>query len=128
MHNQESTSSSTILYIEDNDDNIYMLCRRLQRRSYVVHDARTGQKGLELAQSLQPALIIMDLILPDIDGWQVTRNLKANSETRHIPVIALSANATTHDREAAIAAGCADFDTKPVDFDRLLSKIESLLS
>jgi len=127
MQDPEINQPSTILYIEDNDDNIYMLSRRLERRAYTVQEARTGQSGLLLAKELLPALIIMDLILPDIDGWQATRQLKACATTRHIPIIALSANASIQDRESAIAAGCDDFDTKPVDFDRLLIKIESLL-
>lgn len=123
----DPTESPVILYIEDNDDNIYMLSRRLKRRNYTVHEARTGNAGIELASSLRPDLIIMDLVLPDIDGWQATRQLKSGPITRNIPVIALSANASIQDRESALEAGCTEFETKPVDFERLLTKIESLL-
>lgn len=123
----DPTESPVILYIEDNDDNIYMLSRRLKRRNYTVHEARTGNAGIELATDLRPDLIIMDLVLPDIDGWQATRQLKSGPITRNIPVIALSANASIQDRESALEAGCTEFETKPVDFERLLTKIESLL-
>ena len=114
----------SILYVEDNDDNIYMLTRRLKRRNYVVHEARTGAEGIKLAQQLTPSLIIMDLILPDIHGCDATIRLKSDSSTRAIPVIALSAHASTVDRDSALSAGCIDFDTKPVDFERLMHKIE----
>jgi len=116
-----------ILYVEDNDDNIYMLSERLKRRGHEVIVATDGEQGVALARSAAPALILMDLSLPVVDGWEATRRLKAMPETRDIPVIALSSHAMTGDREAALAAGCNDFDTKPVEFARLLEKIEALL-
>ena len=116
-----------ILYVEDNDDNIYMLSARLKRKGYEVIVATDGEQGVARARADAPALIIMDLSLPILDGWEATRRLKALAETRHIPVIALSSHAMTGDREAALAAGCDDYDTKPVDFARLLGKIEALL-
>ncbi|MBX2869805.1 MAG: response regulator, partial [Acidiferrobacterales bacterium] len=122
--NSTAASEHSILYVEDNDDNIYMLTRRLRRRKFIVHEARTGAEGVELARKLVPSLIIMDLILPDIHGCDATRQLKADSATTAIPVIALSAHASTEDRDSALSAGCIDFDTKPVDFDRLMTKIE----
>ncbi len=116
-----------ILYIEDNDDNIYMLTRRLVRKGYEVVVAMDGEAGIEVARREAPALILMDLSLPVIDGWEATRRLKAEPETRAIPVIALTAHAMEGDREKALAAGCDDFDTKPVELPRLLGKIEALL-
>ena len=116
-----------ILYIEDNDDNIYMLTRRLVRNGYEVVVAMDGEAGIEVARREAPALILMDLSLPVIDGWEATRRLKAEPETRAIPVIALTAHAMEGDREKALAAGCDDFDTKPVELPRLLGKIETLL-
>jgi CheY-like chemotaxis protein len=116
-----------ILYVEDNEDNVYMLSARLKRKGYEVIVATDGEQGLVRARSDAPALILMDLSLPVLDGWEATRRLKAMAETRHIPVIALSSHAMAGDREAALAAGCDDFDTKPVDLTRLLGKIEALL-
>ena len=116
-----------ILYVEDNEDNIYMLSTRLKRKGYEVIVATNGEEGVVLARSDAPALILMDLSLPVLDGWEATRRLKALVETRHIPVIAISSHAMAGDREAALAAGCDDFDTKPVEFARLLGKIEALL-
>lgn len=116
-----------ILYVEDNDDNIYMLERRLRRAGFDVVIARDGAQGVLVAISEQPALILMDLGLPVLDGLEATRQIKATPETQHIPVIALTANAMTGDREKALAAGCDDFDTKPIDLPRLLGKIEVLL-
>ncbi len=116
-----------ILYVEDNEDNIYMLSARLKRKGYEVIVATDGEQGLARARADAPALILMDLSLPVLDGWEATRRLKALAETRDIPVIALSAHAMAGDREAALAAGCDDFDTKPVEFARLLVKIEALL-
>ncbi len=116
-----------ILYIEDNDDNIYMLTRRLVRKGYEVVVAMDGEAGIEVARREAPALILMDLSLPVIDGWEATRRLKAEPETRAIPVIALTAHAMEGDRDKALAAGCDDFDTKPVELPRLLGKIEALL-
>ena len=116
-----------ILYVEDNEDNIYMLSRRLERKGYQVVVATDGEQGLALAQREAPALILMDLGLPVLDGWEATRRLKASSATAKIPVIGLSAHAMAGDREEALAAGCDDFDTKPIDLPRLLGKIEALL-
>ena len=115
-----------ILYVEDNDDNVYMLTNRLRRAGFTVIVATDGTQGVAMATSEQPDLILMDLTLPDIDGEEATGRIKANSVTKHIPVIALTANAMSGDREKAIAAGCDDFDTKPVDMSRLLGKIEAL--
>jgi two-component system, cell cycle response regulator DivK len=117
-----------ILYIEDNEDNFYMLSNRLKRRGYELIAATDGESGIALAQSEAPALILMDLSLPVMDGWEATRRLKASPETRHIPVIALSAHSMSGDREKALAAGCDEFDTKPVDLPRLLEKIAALLA
>ena len=116
-----------ILYVEDNEDNVYMLTRRLGRKGYEVIAAGDGEQGVAMAQSEAPALILMDLSLPVLDGWEATRRLKAAPETRHIPVIALSAHAMAGDREKALAAGCDDFDTKPIEFARLLDKIQALV-
>ncbi len=117
-----------ILYVEDNDDNVYMLKSRLERRGYTVCVATDGEQGMEMARTEAPALIIMDLSLPTVDGWEATRRLKSVEETRRIPIIALSAHAMVGDRESALEAGCDDYDTKPVEFQRLLEKIEALLS
>jgi two-component system cell cycle response regulator DivK len=116
-----------ILLVEDNEMNRDMLSRRLIRRGYEVALALDGEQGLAMARTEAPALILMDMSLPGMDGWEATRQLKAASETRAIPVIALTAHAMAGDREKAIAAGCDDFDTKPVDLERLLQKIEALL-
>ena len=115
-----------ILYVEDNDDNVYMLKNRLTRAGFTVVVATNGVKGVAMATSEQPDLILMDLTLPDIDGEEATRRIKADPATNRIPVIALTANAMSGDREKAIAAGCDDFDTKPVDMPRLLEKISAL--
>jgi len=116
-----------ILLVEDNEMNRDMLSRRLARRGYEVTVALDGEQGVAMAKAEAPALILMDMSLPGIDGWEATRLLKAAPETQRIPVIALTAHAMAGDREKAIAAGCDDFDTKPVDLTRLLEKIESLL-
>ena len=116
-----------ILYVEDNDDNIYVVKNRLARAGFSVLIATDGAQGLAIAAAEQPNLILMDLSLPVIDGWEATRQLKAGAETRHIPVIALTAHAMSGDREKALAAGCDDFDTKPVEISRLLEKIRTLL-
>jgi len=116
-----------ILLIEDNEINRDMLSRRLQRRGYEVAIAVNGATGVRMAHSETPALILMDMSLPDLDGWEATRQIKASAATRAIPVVALTAHAMSGDRERALAAGCDDFDTKPVDLERLLSKIEALL-
>ena len=114
--------------MEDNEMNRDMLSRRLERREYEVLLALDGRQGIAMAQSENPDLILLDLSLPEIDGWEATRCLKADPATRHIPVIALTAHAMAWDREKAFEAGCDDYDTKPVDFQRLLGKIETLLS
>jgi two-component system, cell cycle response regulator DivK len=116
-----------ILYVEDNEDNIYMLTNRLTRRGYEVLVARDGEECLEATRREAPALILMDLNLPVLDGWQAARRLKAAAETRLIPIIALSAHAMSGDRERALAAGCDEFETKPVELPRLLQKIEAML-
>jgi len=118
---------TTILYVEDNEDNVYMLTRRLERRGYSVIVASNGVAGVERAKKDAPDLILMDLSLPVMDGWEASRRLKSTSETRAIPIIAISAHVLEGEREKAIAAGCDDFDTKPVDFSRLTGKIETLL-
>ena len=115
-----------ILYVEDNDDNVYMLKNRLARAGFTVVIAANGAQGIAMAHSEQPDLILMDLTLPDIDGEEVTRRIRADPATKRIPVIALTANAMNSDRDKALAAGCDDFDTKPVDMPRLLAKIAAL--
>ena len=117
-----------ILLVEDNEMNRDMLGRRLQRRGFDLLVAVDGAQGVAMAQADAPDLILMDMSLPVMDGWEATRRLKAAPETRSIPVIALTAHAVSGDREKAIEAGCDDYDTKPVDLDRLLSKIGALLS
>jgi two-component system cell cycle response regulator DivK len=114
-----------VLYVEDNEDNIYMLKNRLSRKGYTVLIATDGAQGVAMAAAEQPELILMDLSLPVVDGWEATRQIKAGETTRHIPVIALSAHAMTGDRERALAAGCDDFDSKPIELDRLIGKMES---
>jgi two-component system, cell cycle response regulator DivK len=116
-----------ILLVEDNEMNRDMLSRRLERKGFQVLMAVDGQQGIDLAGSGAPDLILMDMNLPVVDGWEATRRVKAAAETKAIPVIALTADAMTGDRDKALAAGCDDYDTKPVDFPRLLGKIESLL-
>jgi len=116
-----------ILLVEDNEMNRDMLSRRLERKGFQVVMAVDGQQGVDLAVSEIPDLILMDMDLPIIDGWEATRRVKAGENTRGIPVIALTAHAMVGDRDKAIAAGCDDYDTKPVDFPRLLGKIETLL-
>jgi two-component system cell cycle response regulator DivK len=116
-----------ILLVEDNETNRDMLTRRLKRRQFDVVIAVDGQSGLELAGSEAPDLILMDMSLPILDGWEATRRLKAALATRHIPVIALTAHAMAGDRDKALKAGCDDYDTKPIDLQRLLKKIDALL-
>ena len=115
-----------ILYVEDNDDNIYMLRNRLTRAGFTVVVATDGAQGVAMAASEQPELILMDLSLPVLDGWEATRRIKAAPETSRIPIIALSAHAMAGDADKALAAGCDDFDTKPVELQRLLGKIRAL--
>ena len=117
-----------ILVVEDNEMNRDMLTRRLQRRGYEVVTAVDGAQGLAMAQSERPALILMDISLPVLDGWEATRRLKMVPETKSIPVVALTAHAMSGDRERCIDAGCDDFDTKPVEIARLVGKIETLLN
>lgn len=117
-----------ILLVEDNEMNCDMLGRRLQRRGFDLLVAVDGAQGVAMAQADAPDMILMDMSLPVMDGWEATCRLKAAPETRSIPVIALTAHAVSGDREKAIEAGCDDYDTKPVDLDRLLSKIGALLS
>ena len=118
----------TILLVEDNEMNRDMLSRRLMRNGFTVVMAVDGQKGLELAGQEAPDLILMDISLPVIDGWEVTRRIKSEPGTAAIPIIALTAHAMTQDRDRAFAVGCDDFDTKPVELPRLLEKIYALLA
>lgn len=116
-----------ILYVEDNDDNIYVVKNRFTRAGFTVLVATDGEQGVAMAATERPDLILMDLRLPVLDGWEATRRIKAQPETQHIPIIALTAHAMTGDREKALAAGCDDFDTKPVEMPRLLEKVRALL-
>ena len=116
-----------ILYVEDNEDNVYMLSRRLTQQGFEVVVARDGEEGVAMAAAEAPDLVLMDLGLPVLDGWEATRRLKAGPETCGIPVIAISAHAMDGDRERALAAGCDDYDTKPVNLPRLLEKIRAAL-
>ena len=123
----EGGEMAKVLLIEDNEMNRDMLSRRLIRRGFQVVFAMDGQQGIDLARSERPDIILMDLGLPVIDGWEATRRVKADDATRGVPVIGLTAHAMTGDREKAIEAGCDDYDTKPVELDRLIGKIERLL-
>jgi two-component system, cell cycle response regulator DivK len=116
-----------ILLVEDNEMNRDMLARRLERRGYEVIIAVDGRQGVNLAEAERPNLILMDMSLPELDGWEATRQIKASPATQTIPIIALTAHAMSGDREKALDAGCDDYDTKPVEFPRLLGKIEALL-
>lgn len=116
-----------ILLVEDNEENRDMLSRRLARRDYKVVIAMDGEQGVTMAQSEVPDLILMDMDLPVLNGWEATRQLKAASATQAIPIIALTAHAMVGDRKKALEAGCDDYDTKPVEFLRLLEKIEAFL-
>ena len=117
-----------ILLVEDNEDNRDMLSRRLSRKGYEVEAAVDGQQGVQMAQAGAFDLILMDMSLPIVDGWEATRQIKAHEATKAVPVIALTAHAMAGDKEKAIAAGCDDYDTKPVELPRLLEKIEKLLT
>jgi two-component system, cell cycle response regulator DivK len=125
--NARAAPVSTLLIVEDNEMNRDMLSRRLQRRGYQVLLALDGAEGLAAARTQAPDLILMDMSLPVIDGWEATRQLKAEEATRKIPIIALTAHAMSGDRQKAVDSGCDDFDTKPIDLSRLLEKIERLL-
>ena len=116
-----------VLLVEDNEMNRDMLSRRLIRRGFQVVFAMDGQQGVDLARSERPDIILMDMSLPVIDGWEATRRVKADDATRSVPVIGLTAPAMAGDREKAIEAGCDDYDTKPVELDRLIGKIERLI-
>jgi two-component system, cell cycle response regulator DivK len=116
-----------VLLVEDNEMNRDMLSRRLERRGYTVLCALDGQSGVDMAISEIPDIVLMDMSLPVLDGWEATRRLKAAPETKNIPVIALTAHAMSSDRDKAIEAGCDEYDTKPIDLKRLLGKIETLL-
>ncbi len=117
-----------ILLVEDNEMNRDMLSRRLVRRGFEVLIAVDGRQGIDLANTSDPDLVLMDMSLPVVDGWQAAAQIKAAEKTRNIPVIALTAHAMTGDRERALAAGCDDYDTKPIELDRLLKKIDALLT
>ena len=118
-----------VLYVEDNDDNVYMLKMRLELLDeFEVLTAEDGEKGCDLAAAERPDIILMDLEMPGIDGWEATRRLKSNSQTSDIPVIALSAHALAGSREKALAAGCDEFDTKPIEFDRLVATMRRVLA
>lgn len=117
-----------VLLVEDNEMNRDMLTRRLEKRGYSILVAMDGAQGLAAAQQLLPALILMDMSLPIMDGWEATRRLKNDSATRHTPVIGLSSHAMAADRERALQAGCDDYDTKPIDLERLIAKIEQCLA
>ena len=116
-----------LLLVEDNEENRDGLSRHLRRKGYEVLTAVDGRQGLEAARTGSPDLVLMDMSLPVLDGWEATRQLKADPQTRHIPVIALTAHAMAGDREKALAAGCDEYDTKPIEFARLLGKIRGLL-
>jgi CheY-like chemotaxis protein len=118
-----------VLYVEDNDDNVFMLKMRLELLGdFEVLAAENGEKGCEMAATEQPDLILMDLEMPVVDGWEATRRLRGSPATRDIPIIALSAHALAGEREKALAAGCNDFDTKPIEFDRLVVTLRRVLA
>jgi two-component system, cell cycle response regulator DivK len=117
-----------ILIVEDNEENRDALSRRLQRRGFEIVIAADGKIGVAMAQSEKPDLILMDMNMPELDGWEATRQIRAAAETQNLPVIALTAHAMAGDRDRALEAGCADYHTKPVDFPKLLAQIEALLT
>ncbi|MFL6797992.1 MAG: response regulator [Xanthobacteraceae bacterium] len=118
-----------VLYVEDNDDNVYMLKMRLELLGDIeVLTAEDGEKGCEAAAKERPDIILMDLEMPNVDGWEATQRLKSNPDTRAIPIIALSAHALAGAREKALAAGCDEFDTKPIEFDRLVATVRRVLA
>ncbi|MBM6581951.1 response regulator [Microvirga sp. BT689] len=116
-----------ILYVEDNEDNVYMLSQRLKKQGFDVSIASDGLEGIEMARRDKPDLILMDLGLPSLDGWKAARHLKQAPDTRSIPILALSAHTMPGDRERALAAGCDEYDAKPVIFEKLLAKIDALV-
>jgi CheY-like chemotaxis protein len=118
---------TTILIVEDNEMNRDMLSRRLERKGYKVLIAVDGEQGVAVARANAPDLVLMDMSLPVVDGWEATRRLKADDRLKHIPVIALTAHAMANDRDKAMEAGCDDYDTKPIELPRLLAKMEALL-
>jgi CheY-like chemotaxis protein len=118
---------TTILIVEDNEMNRDMLSRRLERKGYKILIAVDGAMGIDVARANGPDLILMDMSLPVVDGWEATRRIKADEALKHIPVIALTAHAMANDRDKALEAGCDEYDTKPIDLPRLLGKIETLL-
>jgi CheY-like chemotaxis protein len=118
-----------VLYIEDNDDDVYMLKMRLELLgNFEVLTAKDGEKGCEMAAAEKPDIILMDLEMPVVDGWEAARRLKDNPQTRDIPIMALSAHALAGEREKAIATGCNEFDTKPIEFDRLVATVRRILA
>lgn len=117
-----------VLIVEDNEMNRDMLSRRLKRKGFDISIAVDGQEGVDKAREIQPDIILMDMSLPKIDGWQATRLVKSNPDTKQIPIVALTAHAMPEDREKALEAGCDDYDTKPVELPRLLEKIQALLT
>jgi CheY-like chemotaxis protein len=118
-----------VLYVEDNDDNVFMLKMRLELLGdFEVLTAENGEKGCMMAAAERPDIILMDLEMPVVDGWEATRRLKGNLQTREIPIIALSAHALVGEREKALAAGCNEFDTKPIEFDRLVATVRRILA
>ncbi len=119
--------STRILLVEDNEVNAEMLTRRLVRRGFIVSVAADGRQAVDQATADSPDLILMDMSLPELDGWEATRHIKADPVTTAIPVIALTAHAMSSDRDRALAAGCEEFETKPIDFARLLAKMQALL-
>ena len=118
---------TTILIVEDNEMNRDMLSRRLERKGYQILIAVDGATGIDVARAQMPDLILMDMSLPVVDGWEATRRIKADQNLKHIPIIALTAHAMANDRDKAMDAGCDEYDTKPIELPRLLSKIEALL-
>ena len=117
-----------ILLVEDNEMNRDMLSRRLQRRGYEIAMATDGRAGIDMARTLEYDLVLMDMSLPEVDGWEATRQLRQDPATKSLPIIALTAHAMSGDRDRALEAGCDDYDTKPIELDRLLGKIEALLN
>lgn len=127
-HAAASPSTNVVLLVEDNDMNREMLTRRLRRRGFTVLEAADATAGLAIARAHPVGVVLMDMSLPEIDGWTATRMLKSDTVTAAIPVMALTAHAMVQDREAALAAGCDEFETKPIDFERLVGKIHQLLT